>query len=160
MCFGSALMVYLTIKEAGDDETTSETIKKILLNFLQLTSLAASLPLQWPDIVETCLTTMATLSSAGSTLLIPDCELTNIPTADAFYMKQIFFALLVPIIIIVTLFVWTVIRCCCAKNIFKMNKKDVKNNTILTIVLMLFLSYPMLTRLCLSALKCPAIGGK
>ena len=37
MCFGSALMVYLTIKEAGDDETTSETIKKILLNFLQLT---------------------------------------------------------------------------------------------------------------------------
>ena len=40
MCVGSALMVYLTIKEAGDSETTSESIKKILLNFLQMVSLA------------------------------------------------------------------------------------------------------------------------
>lgn len=71
MCIGTAFMVYLTIQEAGDDETTSETIKKILLNFLQLTSLAAALPLQWPASVETTLTAMSTLSSAGTTLLIP-----------------------------------------------------------------------------------------
>ena len=39
-----------------------------------------------------------------------------------------------------------------------MTRRDVKNNTILTIVLMMFLAYPMLTRLCLSALKCPMVG--
>ena len=108
MMFGSALMVYLTIKEAGDTEDTSESIKKIILNFLQLTSLAASLPLQWPDSVDACLQGMATLSSAGSTLLIPDCELTDIPTADAFYMKQIAFALLVPGATVLILFIWSI----------------------------------------------------
>ena len=41
-----------------------------------------------------------------------------------------------------------------------MTRRDVKNNTILTIVLMMFLAYPMLIRLCMSALKCPMIGGK
>jgi len=158
MMLGSALMVYLTIQEAGDSEDTSESIKKILLNFLQLTSLAAGLPLQWPDSVDACLTTMATISSAGSTLLIPDCELTNIPTADAFYMKQIAFALLVPGAIVFILIVWSVINICCARVCCKMKSRDVKNNTILTIVLMLFLSYPMLTRLTMSALKCPVIG--
>jgi hypothetical protein len=160
MMFGSALMVYLTIKEAGDTEDTSESIKKIILNFLQLTSLAAGLPLQWPDAVDACLTTMATISSAGSTLLVPDCELTDIPTADAFYMKQIAFALLVPAAIVFILLVWTVIHICCARLCCNMKPRDVKNNTILTIVLMLFLSYPMLTRLIFSALKCPMIGDR
>ena len=134
--------------------------KKIIINFLQLTSLAAGLPLQWPDVVDTMLTTMATLSSAGSTLLIPDCELTDIPTADAFYMKQIAVAMLVPVLIVLILILWSIINLCCALICCKMKPREVKNNTVLTIVLMLFLSYPMLTRLCMSALKCPMVGGK
>ena len=36
--------------EASPDET-SDTIKKIILNFLQIVSLAGSLPLQWPNTV-------------------------------------------------------------------------------------------------------------
>ena len=90
----------------------------------------------------------------------PDCELTNIPTADAFYGKQLVFALMVPIIVVVTLCMWTMIKFTCAKSCCRMKHKDVKNNTILTVVLLLFLAYPMLTRLCLSALKCPNIGGR
>jgi len=34
----------------------------------------------------------------------------------------------------------------------------VKDYTILSVVLMLFLSYPMLTKLCLSMLQCPKLG--
>ena len=56
----------------------------------------AGLPLKWPDAVMSMFTTMSTLSSAGSTLLIPDCELTDLPSADTFFIKQIAFALLVP----------------------------------------------------------------
>ena len=130
---------------------------------------------------------MSTLSSAGSTLLIPDCELTDLPSADTFFMKQIAFAMLVPATVLFISFLWVFLWafCCCC---FKQHRqyKDIKlgksqssnkdklgayirrmkrnhhimNNAILTIVLMLFLAFPMLTRLCLAALKCPNIGGK
>jgi hypothetical protein len=39
---------------------------------LQIASLAGGLPLQWPEEVNTLFKTMATLASAGSTMLIPD----------------------------------------------------------------------------------------
>ena len=61
------------------------------LNFLQMVSLAGGLPLQWPNAVNVMFDSFSTLSSAGTTLMIPDCELTTMRTAEAFYMKQISF---------------------------------------------------------------------
>ena len=72
MILGSIFLIYLTIKSEGGSDATSDAIKKIILNFLQIASLAGGLPLQWPDAVNSLFTTMATLASAGSTLLIPD----------------------------------------------------------------------------------------
>ena len=59
-------------------------------------SLAAGLPLQWTPEIEAMFQTMATMSSAGTTLLVPDCELTHLATIDAFYYKQIFFTFTAP----------------------------------------------------------------
>jgi len=120
-------------------------------------SLAGGLPLQWPEPVTIMFQTMATVSSAGTTLLVPDCELTHMKTADAFFMKQIFFTFVVPLIVIICLSGWGCIRLTCGK-CCHLKEKQYKNYTVLSIVLMLFLCYPTLVKLCLSMLKCVKVG--
>ena len=142
--------------ETSSDET-SDAVKKVILNFLQLTSLSSSLPLQWPSALESMFETFSTMSSAGSALLIPDCELTNLKTSDAFYYKQIFFTFLLPIIFIICIVVWSTIKICCGH---KFKRGKITDYCILSIVLMFFLCYPLLTKMTLSMLKCPLIGEK
>ena len=120
-------------------------------------ALAGGLPLQWPIEVETMFDSFATLSSAGTTLMIPDCELTTMKTADAFFAKQIAYTFIVPCICALVVVAWSIISCCCARKL-KLKKNRLKDYTILSIVLMLFLAYPMLAKLCLSMLKCPMLG--
>ena len=99
------------------------------------------------------------MSSAGSNLLIPDCELTELRTADAFFYKQIFFTFVVPLVFLACALVWGAVancQCCCKASIKRrLSPRMVKNYCILSIVLMLFLMYPMLARLSFSMLKCP-----
>ena len=162
MILGSAVLIYMTIKdeEAGEKET-SDAVKKIILNFLQMLSLAAGLPLQWTLEIEAMFQTMATLSSAGTTLLVPDCELTHMKTIDAFYYKQIFFTFMVPMIVITCVLAWAFVFLTCARHKkCRIENRNCKNYTILSIVLMLFLFYPMLVKLCFSMLKCVLVGEK
>ena len=98
----------------------------------------------------------------GTNLLIPDCELSSMRTIDAFYSKQIAFAFTVPCIVLVSVVSWSIIGCTCARSKKCTKKivtyKQIKNFVILSIVLMLFLAFPMLVKICLSTLKCPFIG--
>ena len=158
MIIGSAVMVYLEITSETSPDETSDALKKIIVNFLQMVSLAGGLPLQWPETMELMFQSFSTLSSAGTTLMIPDCELTYMRTADAFYIKQIAYTFSVPIIVSLCIFVWSMIFCCCQRR-FELKINKIKDYTILSIVLMLFLCFPMLVRLSLSMLKCPAVGG-
>ena len=99
-----------------------------------------------------------TLSSAGTTLMIPDCELTHLSAVQAFYLKQIGFTFLVPAIIVLCIIMWSFIRLCgCAKR-WKIGSKSLKDYTILSIVHMIFLAYPTIVRMCFSMLKCYKIG--
>jgi hypothetical protein len=157
MLIGSAVMIYMEITSETSEDETSDAIKKIIVNFLQMVSLAGGLPLEWPDAMNLMFDSFSTLSSAGTTLMIPDCELTELRTADAFYLKQIFYTFSVPIVIFACIVVWTFLRSCCEKRM-KLNWSKTKDYTILSIVLMLFLCYPMLVRLSLSMLKCPFVG--
>ena len=124
-----------------------------------MVSLAGGLPLQWPNAVNVMFDSFSTVSSAGTTLMIPDCELTTMRTAEAFYMKQIVYTFAVPMIVFICLFIWTIIYCCCSTRM-KLNSDKIKDYTILSIVLMLFLCYPTLVKLTLSMFKCPIIGGQ
>ena len=150
----------MTIQEEGGVDEASDAIKKIILNFLQVVSLAGGLPLQWPDAIDIMFDSMSTMSSAGGTLLIPDCELSHLQAADAFYSKQIVYTFVVPTIIIVCILSWCIIWTTCSGRCKKCPRKfrHVKNYMILSIVLLLFLAYPTLVKLCLSMLKCPLIA--
>ena len=125
---------------------------------MQIVSLAAGLPLEWPPALGVMFDTFQTASVLGSNLLIPDCELSHLKASDAFFLKQIAIAFTVPVILILVFMAWGLIGATCAKS-KKISSSDLKNYKILTIVLMLFLCYPMLVKICLSMLKCPYIGG-
>merc|ERR1712166_906875 len=77
---------------------------------------------------------------------------------EAFYMKQIVYTFSVPMIVVICILVWTLIKCCCQKRM-KLDSDKIKHHTVLSIVVMLFLCYPMLVKLTLSMLKCPIVGG-
>ena len=159
MLIGSTTLIYMTIQAAasGDTDDASDAIKKIILNFLQMSALAGGLPLRWPETIEDMFSSMETVSSAGTTLLIPDCELTHIDPADAFYMKQIAFTFIVPIVVLCCCFIWYSIDKTCSTRC-KLTKENVKDYLVLSIVLLLFLLYPTIVKLTLSTLKCPYIG--
>merc|ERR1711865_268976 len=148
MLLGTAILIYMEITGETSRDETSDAIKKIIVNFLQIISLAGGLPLEWPEPMNKMFEAFSTLSSAGTTLLIPDCELTELRTSDAFYLKQIAYTFSVPFIILSCVILWILLGCC--RKRFKWSLEKIKDYTVLTIVLMLFLCYPMLVKLSLS----------
>ena len=162
-------MVYVAISSESSAEETSDAIKKIIFNYLQCVSLAAGIPLEWTTSVEEMFEWYAAVSSAGSSLLIPDCELTHVPTAKAFYMKQLAFTFLVPFVVFVCIASWAIIyagpRLCCSKRrkcgavrCVALPFQRVKSYCILSVTLGVFVLYPMLIRLSFDMVKCPRIG--
>lgn len=122
-------------------------------------SLAAGLPLKWPFEVELMFESFFVISSAGSTLLFPDCELSFMRAADVFYLKQIMFACLPVMVSVVCIVIWRAIQLFfgkCNRRYCKgqLSSGRVNDYTILSIVLLLFLMYPMQVRIALSMLTC------
>ena len=101
--------------------------------------------MQWPKEINDMFESFETLSSAGTTLLVPDCELTNLDPADVFYSKQWVYTCLIPIIVVVCVAVWSILPLC-----FKRLKKNASDYMILSIVMLMFLGYPTLVKLSLS----------
>jgi len=154
MLSGTSTLIYLEITSESSKDETSDTVKKIILNFLQIASLASSLPLQWPQALYDMFESFDTISSAGTTLLVPDCELSHLDAAEAFYYKQIFYTFLIPIVVVLCVIVWSILGCVCKK------MKHHKDYMVLSIVMLLFLLYPKLVKLTLSMLRCPKIGDR
>ena len=114
----------------------------VAVNFFQITSLAAELPLQWPLLIETIFEWFHTMSSAGSNLLVPDCEFSEYKTGDIFFAKQIAFVFLVPIIIAACYFVWAMLFVCSQlkRDASYLNFKEAKDFAVLSWVLGVFLT--------------------
>lgn len=162
-------VIYTTIRAEllhGSGSSRS-AVKKIILNFISMISLAGGLPVNWPSILENIFEFFYVLASAGGNLVIPDCELTYMRAAEAFYLKQIVYAFIIPLLFVMCTLTWTLIY-----KLFKRDQTDLtsksiiaswvhaKNATVMSIVLLVFLIYPLLVNLCLSILKCPYIQGR
>ena len=102
---GSGCLVWLAISAGGGVVEVSEAIKKIIINYLQVVSLASVFPVRWPAEVEEFFAFQSAISSVSQTLLSPDCELSYMTPAEAFYQKQLGFAgLPVAIVVCCTVF--------------------------------------------------------
>ena len=86
---GASAIIAMTIHAGGGVVEVSEACKKILINYLQVVSLAAVFPVRWPVAVESFFAFQSTISSISKTLLSPDCELSH-----GKYFGRVFFVLI------------------------------------------------------------------
>ena len=164
---GASTIIALTIRAGTAVVTVSEATKKILLNYLQVVSLAALFPMQWPPQVENFFAVQSAISSASKALLSPDCELSWMVPAEAFYQKQIGFSLLPVIIVVACTAVWQAAQClrcsCGAGPRFFARVKQAPpgfyhNRAILSWVVLLYLSYPTMVKQGFAMLACERVG--
>ena len=160
---GAVAIIALTIYAGAGVVTVSEATKKILLNYLQVVSMAALFPMQWPQEVETFFTIQSAISSASKSLLSPDCELSWMVAAEAFYNKQIGFALLPVLIVALCSLLWCIAHCCkcsCGSSSTRTPKNFYKNRAILSCVVLLYLVYPTMVKQGLAVIACEKVGGE
>jgi hypothetical protein len=127
---------------------------------LQVVSLAAVFPVRWPAEIERFFAFQSAISSVSQTLLSPDCELSHMTPADAFYQKQIGFAFLPIVIVVVCNFVWCIGRNTkqrCRTN--HSTKAYYNDRAVLSWVTLLYLAYPTSVTQGLSMMGCEKIGG-
>jgi hypothetical protein len=142
-------------------------MKKIVINYLQVTSLCAGFPLKWPEPVEQMFAAMSAISSAGQHILSPDCELSWMEPAEAFYSKQVMFAALPVVIFIISKILWIMIiplihHCMRDKTKPKSeNKRETAfyvDRTILTDVVFFYFLYPTTVKQAIGLFACDRIG--
>ena len=153
---GAATIVSLSIESAGTEKDNSEAIKKILVNFLQIVSLAALFPMRWPPAIEATFAAMSAVSSPAQHLLSPDCELSWMQAADAFYNKQWGFALMPLGVVLLCSMFWLLVFLCRQRG--KRTVAYYWDRFVLTIVCILFLLYPTIVSQSLAALACEPVG--
>ena len=85
-------LVWMAMGSAGSETSLADAVRKLIINYLQVSALAAGFPLDWPGPMEVLFELQGSISTAGEHLLSPDCELSVIPAAEAFYTKQVAYA--------------------------------------------------------------------
>ena len=92
-----ALMTFITrttIKDVDDPKSEAEVIKRIILNYFQVLSLASTFPFNWGDDVVSLFSTMGIFSTLGESFVSIDCLLRQYDKETIFYARQaIYFAL-------------------------------------------------------------------
>jgi autonomous glycyl radical cofactor GrcA len=149
--------VFLSIASAGSQSDISEGVKKIGINYLQICSLAVLFPLHWPPAIENVFAVMNAVSSPAQHLLSPDCELSWMSAAEAFYNKQIGFSILPVALVFVCIMLWCIGYIVNAKR-FSRSFEYYYDRCVLTLVCILFLLYPTMVKQSLAALACEKIG--
>jgi len=84
-------MIYVLLSIGmGDvlDGNASEALSRVLINFLQVIAIFATFPLAWPDFIVSMFELQGVVSTVGSFLLNPECEL-KMSVVDIFYSKMI-----------------------------------------------------------------------
>jgi len=85
---GLSGLVAMTVMSGGrKKEVYSEAMKKIILNHMQVISLAAAYPFMWPKIMEAFFDSTSSLSAAGEQIMSISCEM----SPDAFGGMPVFF---------------------------------------------------------------------
>ena len=154
---GFATVVFMSINSAGTEAETSEAVKKVLINFLQICSLAALFPLKWPPAIEAIFAMMSAVSSPAQHILSPDCELSVLSAAEAFYYKQIGYGIMPLFVVVVCCTLW-MIAYCCHKHKHDRSFAYYSDRVIITVVCILFLLYPTMVKQSLAALACEPVG--
>ena len=105
VAMAASVLVWIQIDNQGRGGL-SDALKKVLINYLQVVSLAAGFPLEWPESMQKLFAIQSTMSTAGQYMLRPDCELSRLDAADAFYQKMLMYALFPPLVLSISVAFW------------------------------------------------------
>mmetsp|Transcript_15180 Transcript_15180/g.30724 ORF Transcript_15180/g.30724 Transcript_15180/m.30724 type:complete len:3257 (+) Transcript_15180:52-9822(+) len=100
-------------------ETDASTLIKILLNFLQFNTVAASFNYEWPSFVRGLLESEAFISASLDSLINVDCVVGSDPSVRPYYINTMIIAglpLIIPLLALITALIFT---CCKNKSIKK-----------------------------------------
>ena len=151
-----AILVYLTyliiinLKKTTDSQTT--TLMRILTNYLQVISTVLAFDANYPDVVDDLFSPAHTIGSSSESFVSIDCFIQDsemnafAPNSTIF---KIFLISLLPIsLILLYSTMWTTLHM-----IFSKYLNDMKRSIIVSIIVILFLLHPALTRASLSMLQ-------
>jgi len=155
-------LVASAISDAGKIKL-SESIQKIVLNYLQVIAFAQKFPLRWPRFLEDLFEFQGAISTVGEHLLSPDCLSNTGTAAELFYSKQIMFALSPWIIVTLSFIFWFLRGCCSGVPFFTKRKKTsdttTKDKFILTICTVIYLLFPTLCTQAFEMFHCRKVAG-
>ena len=165
-------MLYTFLKTALDDASANATsphhhfaqpLQKIILNHLQLISLASGFPLKWPDAIESMFQIQGVMGSAGDYMYNPACSEETAPGGGSlFFQKQMGLLLLPMVCFICSAVFWTLVAMKkCIQRCLKKGppeKYGSFDKFVSTTVIMLYLLYPTLCKSTFSLVACKPVG--
>ena len=178
-------LVSSSIEDAGQVKL-SESIQKILLNFLQVIAFAAAFPLRWPSMIEGLFEFQGSISTLGEHLLNPDCLATTQSAAELFYSKQAMYATSPFLVALISFVFWYVKGQCAGTPFFEKRsqmeskrgsltngqsnavqtkaaraaKTTPKDKFIVTICTVIYLMFPTLCTQAFSMFHCRTVAGQ
>ena len=84
-------VVHMTLSE-GETVVCSQSVKKIMLNYLQVIALARSFPLRWNGVLRSLFEIQGAVSTLGDHIVNVDCVSASKSAAELFYGKQVMYA--------------------------------------------------------------------
>ena len=160
-------LVWMAMGSAGSETSLADAVRKLIINYLQVSALAAGFPLDWPGPMEVLFELQGSISTAGEHLLSPDCELSVIPAAEAFYTKQVAYAFAPLFVCGASFALWRCIACARGEpwrgERLGVHRADAtattpKDRAVLTLILLLYMIYPTICQQTLSVLSCRQVG--
>ena len=117
-CFFVVGTLFVFLKAALDSDSSphahlAQPLQKIVLNHLQLVSLASGFPLKWPKVVTSMFDIFENLANAAAFIFQPQCTRSQTEDAAAagkstFFFKQLWILLMPFLAIIASILFWTV----------------------------------------------------
>ena len=110
ICFGVvALFVLIALSLKDDANDLSERILTILTDFLQLTFLLSSFPVEWPDFFVTYFQLGGAVTVLGQHLVNEACLSPHLAAAEVLYSSSLFWAMLPIELVFIICIVWIII---------------------------------------------------
>ena len=148
----------------GSSVDLSQSVRKILLNYLQVISLSRTFPLRWPKELITLFQMQGSISTLGEHIVNVDCVVGTGSSAALFYGKLVFFALLPVGASVLAFCFWYFYGICKATHFFakraSRREKTPKDKWIASVGVVVFLLYPTLCEETFSTFSCKWVGTK
>ena len=150
-------LIRMSISETQRRQLLSESIKKVILNYLQVITQFSGFSLSWPPIVMSIFDLQGSAGTLGLNAIQLECLL-GISGSHLFYGKQIV-GTLIPVIGTTIIYTsWRLVALCKGRSFSSRKEADnnvtLKDKCVMSVCLVLFLLYPTLRNQAFAMFQC------